>query len=348
MPLLSIPAITCIIPVRNQAETLHKLLRGINVHQPTYFALEIVVVDDASTEDIESLCTRHNARYIRNPRALGPAGARNLGARMAQASILFFMDADIEYQPGMLEKAYELLEQDQELAAVSFLNQPYMPTDPAVKNFGALMEFYWFSQYFPDQEDTVFIRGFTTRNGAVRKQAFRDIDGFHEGFHTNAIEDYDFGKRLSAEHKVCMTRSPLIYHHFPGKLSTVLRNYWVRTSLWLKYYLQHRPAFDPAQTSPGEAFLRICGILFLLMTLLALISGPMSPVWFGGGILAGGYYLFSLGKFLGLAHASSHGLFFPLTCLLIHLISSVVICTAGVVGGLQYVWHRPLRQESRP
>lgn len=124
------------------------------------------------------------------------------------------------------------------------------------------MEHFWFQGNFGEEDELAPVQGFTTRNGAVRGTAaffFYAVGGFDTTFKTNAHEDYDFGKRLAAQFPVFMSRHPLVYHNFPTSLRRLLRNYWVRVTLFVPYYLRHRPPLDKTQTSRGEALIRMAG-----------------------------------------------------------------------------------------
>jgi glycosyltransferase involved in cell wall biosynthesis len=69
------------------------------LHQ-TYDRLELIVVDDASTDDTPILVARLDdarVRHIRNARNSGAAAARNLGVRHATGELLAFQDSDDEW-----------------------------------------------------------------------------------------------------------------------------------------------------------------------------------------------------------------------------------------------------------
>ena len=89
--------LTVIIPVFNTMEYLKKCLDSI-VNQ-TLKEIEIIVVDDASTQDIYSFLKREypkaeSIKYIRNNQSLKPGGARNKGIKIAQGKYIAFCDSD--------------------------------------------------------------------------------------------------------------------------------------------------------------------------------------------------------------------------------------------------------------
>jgi glycosyltransferase involved in cell wall biosynthesis len=71
----------------------------------TYQDYEIIVVDDASTDDTGALVQRiPGVRYVRRDRNGGQAAARNTGAQLAQGEYLAFLDQDDLWEPSFLEE----------------------------------------------------------------------------------------------------------------------------------------------------------------------------------------------------------------------------------------------------
>ncbi|MGZ3313215.1 MAG: glycosyltransferase [Caulobacteraceae bacterium] len=87
------PLISVIIPVFNGAAFLHKAVAS--VLSQNYSALEIIVVDDGSTDDIEAAVRALpiDVRFFRQDNG-GPASARNRGIRDASGEFLAFLDVD--------------------------------------------------------------------------------------------------------------------------------------------------------------------------------------------------------------------------------------------------------------
>jgi glycosyltransferase involved in cell wall biosynthesis len=72
--------------------------------------LEVIVVDDASTDDTPSVLAGFGdaIRVIRTERNVERAAARNLGARSARGAILAFLDSDDTWRAGKLESQLPL------------------------------------------------------------------------------------------------------------------------------------------------------------------------------------------------------------------------------------------------
>lgn len=88
---IDIDEVTCVIPVRDRATSLDRLLSSIDGLP------HVVVVDDCSDvpELIAEVCRRHDAQLIALHRNLGPAGARNAGLGEVTTPYVLFVDSDV-------------------------------------------------------------------------------------------------------------------------------------------------------------------------------------------------------------------------------------------------------------
>jgi len=95
------PLISCIVPVYNCELYLREAIDSILAQ--TYRPLEIVVVDDGSTDGTADVVASYGARllYLRQGNA-GPAAARNRGLKLAEGEFVAFLDADDVWHPDKL------------------------------------------------------------------------------------------------------------------------------------------------------------------------------------------------------------------------------------------------------
>ncbi len=100
----SSPTVSVIIPSHNRAQYIKRAIESVKAQ--TYADFEIVVVDDGSTEDLQSVVTlcSPDIRYIRHERSLGSAEARNSGIRNARGRFVAFLDSDDIWLPEKLDR----------------------------------------------------------------------------------------------------------------------------------------------------------------------------------------------------------------------------------------------------
>ncbi|MFM6133920.1 MAG: glycosyltransferase family 2 protein, partial [Sphaerospermopsis kisseleviana] len=85
--------VSVIIPVYNGQKYLAEAIE--NVKQQNYQPLEIIVIDDGSTDATAEIAAKYQdtIRYLYQENS-GPAAARNLGINMAKGEVITFLDVD--------------------------------------------------------------------------------------------------------------------------------------------------------------------------------------------------------------------------------------------------------------
>src|SRR5215212_8531045 len=105
------PNVSVVIPAYNAAGTLANTLASAT--DQTYRSLEILVVNDGSTDDTSSIVLRHShvdprIRLIEKSHG-GVASARNLGIAQSAAPFVAFLDADDLWHPTKISKQMAVL-----------------------------------------------------------------------------------------------------------------------------------------------------------------------------------------------------------------------------------------------
>src|SRR5690606_33035643 len=116
MTALDVPRVSVIIPNHNKARTLRACLASVLAQ--TNPPAEVIVVDDASTDDSRAIIREFPVRLICLDVNQGAAAARNAGARSATGDVLFFLDSDIALAPDALANALRVLREHPECAMV--------------------------------------------------------------------------------------------------------------------------------------------------------------------------------------------------------------------------------------
>jgi len=105
------PKVSVVIPFYNRAD---KTVQAIaSVIGQTYKNVEIVLVNDGSTDDVSSvnnLAKRHkNIKLVTLAKNVGPAGARNAGIKKATGKYIAFLDSDDVFLSDKLEKQLSMM-----------------------------------------------------------------------------------------------------------------------------------------------------------------------------------------------------------------------------------------------
>lgn len=99
------PEISVILPTYNRTGTLGAAMTSVLAQ--SYRDLELIVVDDASSDDVAAVVRGFadaRVRYIRRERNGGAGAARNTGLAAARGRLIGFQDSDDLWLPGKLER----------------------------------------------------------------------------------------------------------------------------------------------------------------------------------------------------------------------------------------------------
>ncbi|MGF0071743.1 glycosyltransferase family 2 protein [Streptococcus orisratti] len=110
------PLVSVIIPMYNASSFIEETIQ--TVLQQTYSNIEIIVVDDCSTDAsydvVSQLCQQHeNISLLQNRKNSGVGFSRNAGVRHAKGRFISFLDADDLWLPDKLEKQVKFMLQNQ-------------------------------------------------------------------------------------------------------------------------------------------------------------------------------------------------------------------------------------------
>ncbi len=94
--------LSIVIPVFNEGPTIEEMLRRVENAGPENMEKEVIVVDDGSTDDTQSILEKYKAKYkiIRHRLNQGKGAAISTGFGEASGDFVIIQDADLEYDPG--------------------------------------------------------------------------------------------------------------------------------------------------------------------------------------------------------------------------------------------------------
>lgn len=195
-----VPAVSVVIPVRNGGRAFRHCLDAVARLDPR--PIEVVVVDDGSTDDSGHVAEASGATVISLPTSGGPGRARNVGARTAHGDVLFFVDADVSVHPDAVARVTAAFENAADVAAV-FGSYDDTPGEP---NF--LSQYKNLFHHYVHQRSLEEAATFWAGCGAIRRAVFLEMGGFDENFDRPSIEDIELGYRLKrAGHRIRLCKA---------------------------------------------------------------------------------------------------------------------------------------------
>lgn len=116
--------LTVVIPVYNAKEYVADTLETL-VRQTIFSKLEILIINDGSTDGSEKICLNFQNKYsnvhVYSQKNNGVSSARNLGIEMASAPYITFLDADDLIEDSLYENMlYLIKQQNTDIAVVDF------------------------------------------------------------------------------------------------------------------------------------------------------------------------------------------------------------------------------------
>ena len=96
------PLVSVVVPVFNGERYIQEAIES--VYSQTYSNLEIIVVDDGSTDSSATKLAKFKSITYKQQNNSGPAVARNLGVQLARGEYIAFLDQDDVWMPRKLEE----------------------------------------------------------------------------------------------------------------------------------------------------------------------------------------------------------------------------------------------------
>lgn len=178
--------VTVVIPFYNNKDTISKCLEAVS--NTSYKNLEVILVDDGSTDQSYSIAKEFGFRIIKLDVNKGVSFARNCGARIASGEILFFLDADIMVERDTIEKIQSTFQERPEISALFCSYQKDTPANTFYSKYKNLLHHY--THQISREEAATFCGGF----GAIKKDVFSKLGGFNESY--RYLEDMELGYSL--------------------------------------------------------------------------------------------------------------------------------------------------------
>lgn len=187
-PVRRAPLVSVVIPCYNHAHFLGEAIES--VLRQTYRPVEVIVVDDGSTDATPEVAARYSTvRYVRQENS-GLSAARNTGIRESKGKYLLFLDADDRLLPTALEAGVQHFRSHPECGFVfgSFRR---------IASDGSTLERAGAPPNASDPYRAMLRRNYISMHATVmyRREALTAVQGFDTSL--AACEDYDLYLRMT-------------------------------------------------------------------------------------------------------------------------------------------------------
>jgi glycosyltransferase involved in cell wall biosynthesis len=275
--------VSIIIPCRNEEETIEECIKSF-LNQ-TYKNIEVIVVDDGSTDNSYQIARSFPVKVIRiedRPYPYGPSHARNVGIKEARGDIIIFAEGDGKYAPNYVERAIEALDDP---AVGGCLPGPRIPWTRMNNTVSRYQMLKWRAIH------ELIVSGKRPINGAFafRREIFEKVGLYDETLTVG--EDRDLVNRIkSAGYKLVYLNNVCWYHKEPDTLIKLVKRIWWEAVDGKRF--RERWGLEPKGVKkairiigsiatllfPLYAILALSNVLWLIPLILVLFAGSALPI----------------------------------------------------------------------
>jgi len=176
-----------VIPCKNEESNIARCLNSVIKNVSSFDGIEVIVVDSYSTDKTVEIAAKYPVNILQlKPDWLHCASAaRYTGTRFASGEFIFFIDADMELEPGFLEKALDILNKDENIGAVAGIGkETYLKNNKVI---GAKPDLY-------NRKNRTKNVDFLGGAALYRKKALIDSGGFNPFL--RASEERELAQRI--------------------------------------------------------------------------------------------------------------------------------------------------------
>ena len=199
------PRVSVIIPTYNREKMVEDAIRS--VLNQTFSDFEIIIIDDASTDNTESIIKSicdERIKYIRHERNKGGSAARNTGIMKARGEYIALLDSDDLWLKEKLEKQIDVMEKSKLHPGVVYSGVNYIDSHGRLK--GPVIPFFKGNIQSYLLEENIVLGGGST--ALIRKDCFDEVGLFDENLPSR--QDLDLWIRISRKFTFDYVKTPLV------------------------------------------------------------------------------------------------------------------------------------------
>jgi len=218
------PLVSVVIPTHNRKEKLLRLLRSISESEYPEDKLEIIVVDDASTDGTDKYVKKSFPKVIiiRNEEEKLLAESRNIGIRASKGKYIFIIDDDNVVDKDTIKKLVGFMEKNPNVGVAGPVM--YFLSDPKRIWCAGVKRSYWttITKFidFDTVDNNEFKEPFESEDFPnafmVRREVFRKVGLFNSKLFPIHYDEGDFCQRArKVGYKVMVIPTAKVWHDIP-------------------------------------------------------------------------------------------------------------------------------------
>jgi glycosyltransferase involved in cell wall biosynthesis len=318
-----------VIPTFNGASRIGNCLDSL-VKQATGRNIEILVVDDGSTDNTADVIRSYSSVRLIAQANAGPASARNRGALEATGKILLFTDDDCVPMPNWLDAMLEAF-QDLDVVGAKGIYRTHQ------QSLAARFVQIEYEDKYRMMAGLPSIDFIDTYSAGFRRDRFLEMAGYDTSFPVACAEDIELSYRMSARGwKMKFVPAAIVYHTHPDTFLRYLKKKY-KFAFWRVLAVRKNPG-KGVRDSHTPQIMKL-QLLFAPALLLAVVVDFTVRPRVPGSVLVLAGFLMTTVPFVLRAFRKD---------LPVGLLSPVLLAARacaqvlGVAGGLIYARRKPM------
>lgn len=265
-------SISIVIPLYNSETTIRQTV--VSVLESSYQPLEVIVVDDGSTDHSIDRISDLNITLLKNEINQGVSDTRNRGARHATGDILIFVDSDVCVLKDTFLRMLDYFYNESGVKIV----QAIYGENPNLKGWVSRYKNHWLRYTYLKSPDT--INWINSSCYAIDRELFFSLGGYQENTRSNnALDDTLLGQKIAEEGiPVLLDKSLYYIHNKEFTLTGLIKNNFFRGKTIVRRFLLDKVTkkhFIKSGNFMNADFFYLSSIVFLYGMLFSLIGAAV-------------------------------------------------------------------------